>query len=213
MTTTLVILLIAYVIISQIKSRHGCNLLENTIFRTPGDMEQPRVNYASSSSEDRPLSGPWNRAPRGEDRPVPGPWETPPQDEDGPSTEPWEQERSAGAGDKPQPHFEYEEELRSPQRQWEQTVIAIDLPLELGEHDNGPRALIKEVERVSPRQSTKLDASNPLVAALRNKNALVGSIIIGEVLNSRGGKVKKRAGYPTRVCGNAGHTSGQDKKQ
>ncbi|KAF1084083.1 hypothetical protein SPSYN_02735 [Sporotomaculum syntrophicum] len=226
MTTTLVILLIAYVMISQIKRRHSCNLLENTIFRPPGDMDQPRVNYVSSNSEDRPLSGPWNRLPRSEDRPlsgpwdrvpqggdrpVKGPWETSSQDEDGPSTAPWEHEGSAGAGGKPQPQCEYEEEVRTPQRQWEQTVI--DLPLELSEQDNRPTALIKEVEMSAPRQGAKLNASNPLAAALRNKNALVGSIIIGEVLNSRGGKVKKRPGYAARVYSSACHTSEQDAKQ
>jgi hypothetical protein len=194
MTTTLVILLIAYVIISRIKSRHGVKLLENTVFRAPGDMEQSLVNYVSSSSEDRPLSGPWDRVPRGEDRPVPGPWETSPQDENGSSPAPWEQERSAGAEDKPQLQFEYEEELCTPQRQWEQTVIAIDLPLELSEPDNGPRAIKEEVKKSTPRKSNKHNAGNPLAAALCNKNALVGSIIIGEVLNSRGGKVKKKTG-------------------
>lgn len=144
------------------------------------------------NSEDRPLSGPWDRTPRNGDKPLPGPWETSAQDGHGSSAGPWEQEQ-------PQSRYEYEAEHEE-----KLPVVAFDLPLALGEQDSSPGAVIEEPEKNAPRPVERY-AGHPLAALLGNKNALVGGIIIGEVLNSRGGKVKKGPGYPARLYGSAGY--------
>ncbi len=209
MTTALIVLLVAYMIISKIMGRRALNLPERPTDRHPEGFERPRLDYTSLSSEDRPLSGPWDIPTRNQDGPQSGSWDIPTRNQDGPQSGSWdipargeddpltgsrdkstrgedvllpgpeEPECSTRAGNKPQPPLKWENEPCLPRRQREQSNPAVDPPLALDEQ-----------EATSGRR--KRNDCNPLAAALRSKNALVGSMIIGEVLNSRGGRIKSR---------------------
>ncbi len=209
MTTALIVLLIAYMIISKIMGRGGLKLPGRPTDRHPGDIEQPRLNYTSSRSEDRPLSGPWDIPARGEDGPLTGPWDKSTHSEDVSVPGQLEPERSTGVEGKPQPPLEWKNEPLSPRRQWEQTNPAVDPPLELDDQDRPRQPLkvvaggkgcpIDQLDNLLPQPFTaatsrrrKRKAGNPLAAAFRSENALMGSMIIGEVLNSRGGRMKRR---------------------
>jgi len=193
-TTALIVLLVAYMIISKIMGRRALNLPERPTDRHPEGFERPRLDYTSLSSEERPLSGPWDIPTRNQDGPQSGSWDIPARGEDDPLTGsrdkstrgenvllpgPEEPECSTRAGNKPQPPLKWENEPCLPRRQREQSNPAVDPPLALDEQ-----------EATSGRR--KRNDCNPLAAALRSKNALVGSMIIGEVLNSRGGRIKSR---------------------
>lgn len=191
--------------------RDGRNLPQRPTGRPPGDVEQPRPDYASSRDEDVLLSGPWETSPRSEDGPLSGPWDISTRGEDAPLPGPWEQECSTGAENKPQSPTERENEPQFPRQQREQTNPAGDPPLVLGEQDRPRRLLnvapqgdadhsdqpVAPLSRPIPATDPsrwRCNAGNPLAAALSSKNALVGSMIIGDVLNSRGGRIKKRPG-------------------
>jgi len=149
--------------------RDGRNLPERPTGRPPADREQPDSGYASPRSEDGPLSGPWDTSPRSEDAPLPGPWEL---------------ERTVGATDEPQSPLEWDNEPRQP------------LPAAVAERAARPRGNVDAPapQRRQVARRRHRYASNPLAAALHSKNALMGSIIIGDVLNSRGGRKKRKLG-------------------
>jgi len=205
-TTTLIVLLIVYFMISKIIGRVSHSLPERPISCFSGDIEKPCSSFKFLSGEDSLLSSPGHILPSTEDRPLSGPWDIPNRQKDGPLRGPWESERSIEVEDLPQPTLEYENEPHSQQRQREQTVDPplvleeLDRPLsqfktEAGEEDrSGDKSDTLSVQSfpVAIPKRRERNASNPLAAAFRSKNALVGSIIMGEVLNSRGGRMIRR---------------------
>ncbi|WP_449241222.1 hypothetical protein [Desulfoscipio gibsoniae] len=212
MSSIIIILIIAYVIMSKFMGRDGRNMPERSAGRLPEDIEQSFPDYAASRSDDGPLTGPWNTSPRSSDGPLPGPWNTSAGGgEDGPLPGPWEPDSPPAAEDKPRLAPEPEDEPRTPRREREQTYSAVVPASELGEKAYaGPRKHSRAAAaegmacsidhasaaslQPSPAAPRQRHAANPLAVALRSKRALVGSMIIGELLNSRGGRIKRKPG-------------------
>ncbi len=204
MATTLIVLIIAGVIINKIRNRNILDLPEKLASRHLENVEQIRPNYAFSRGEDGPLPGPWQTSPRSEDRPLSGPWNGPTHSELPGRLEP---ERATEVEGKSQPPFEWEDESGFSRRQNEQTNPVVDPPSEPVDQDR-LRQSLKTVGGGMSRPTDqsgnllqpfsaatsgrrKRNAGSPMAAALRSKNALVGSMIMGEVLNLRGGRMKK----------------------
>jgi len=206
MTITLIVLLITYLMISEIIGRLNYSLPERHALRFSVEIEQPRGGFKALISEGSLLSAPGQILPIIEDRPLSGPWDIPSAHKEDPPQRSLEPESFSEAEDLSQPTLEYEDELSSQQRQQEQ---AVDHPLFL-ERLELPQQYLKsangEVDNSSDQSGTlsvqsfpveipklrQRNAGNPLTVALCGKNALVGSLIIGEVLNSRGGRMKGR---------------------
>lgn len=176
MGTTIIILIIAYLIMSKVMGRNEDNLPRRPGRRPRGDIEHTASGDATFRNEDGPLSGPWDASSRSEDGPLPGPWNRLPRSDNVPLPGQWEREKTV----------ELEEPVRNRRQQpavaeaIKDTCIANDT--------------VTSLPQKPPASRVWQRAGNPLAAALQSKRTIVGSMIIGDVLNSRGGRNRRHRG-------------------
>lgn len=172
MNTTIIILIIAYLIISRIIGRNKGNPPRRPGRRPRGDIEHTASGDATFGNEEGPLPGPWDAPPRSEDGPLSGPWNKPSR-----SGDPWEREEPV--------------ELEEPAYNRRQQPAAA----EAIKKDTGPvNDTVTTMPQKPPASRMQRRSGNPLAAVLHSKRAIVGGMIIGDVLNSRGGRNRRNRG-------------------
>lgn len=172
----------------------------------------PEMPFYSNIRDDAPLPGPWNRpAEREQDSPLPGPWDRPLETGgDEPLPGPWskKQEREVPAEVESYEAPEYQsapEPRREQSSPWEVDDEPFGLPEEprradlpkpepaaapeaAAAHRDSAAAATSQPQR---RRHKRLN-QNPLEAVLSGKSTLVGSMVLGQVLGTRGGRAKHR---------------------
>jgi len=160
-------LIIIFFIIQKVISRAG----KYKPFPPPGQRvpeEFPR------EEEDVPLKGPWS-APTGTeeaapDAPLPGPWEPRPREQ--PKAAPPEKRETPKVKkpEKPPVRVEDTGKKREPQKRQKQELVF----------------------RAAKKQKKK--SEHPLHKYLSDRDALIASVVLGEVINKRGGRSLYRRG-------------------
>ncbi|WP_166510437.1 hypothetical protein [Desulfallas thermosapovorans] len=201
MSTTIIILIIAYLIMSRIMGKNRGNLPRRPGRPPRGDIEHTASGDAICRNEGGPLPGPWDARSedgllpgpwdaRGEDGPLPGPWDT--RGEDGPLPGPWNRPPRSGNVPSPDSPWEWERpvELEEPVFNRRQQPAAAETI-----KDTGP---VDDTVTTIPQKPTAnrmwRRAGNPLATAIHSKRTILGSMILGEVLNSRGGRNRRHRG-------------------
>ena len=175
-------------------------------------------NRRAETEAEPSLPGPWDipGEPRG-DTPLPGPWEkkSPRERSVEVKTEPrWEPEFEPEPAYKPGPVGDKRSEARPRDRAVEQVRIpeprrGTDMGTQVPGRElfPGPSG---ECEAVSPhgrravamqeplRRRRRKGRVNPLTAVLGSKSTLVGSMVLGQVLGTRGGLAGERKKIPLR---------------
>lgn len=168
---TLILIIILYFVI-------------NTI-RAMSNRQMPRPGIpGSSTDQDESISGSWDLPGQQNDEPLSGPWSNRLPDN--------------GSSDeeiaKANPPVERRLEIEPLSDDYKEKIEPIaDQPavqpqIEVGSKTFGEEENISVTERqICRRRQTR----NPVAAALANQNTIAGSIILGEVLGSRGGRRRR----------------------
>ena len=165
--------------------------------------QQPRQDLPENrqTGEDDPLPGPWNRrAETDVESSLPGPWDIPGEPRgDMPLPGPWENKspRERPMETTMEPRWEPESEPAQPRRDTGMgtPVSRRDtLPVSAGECEavdpQNRRAVVMQQERF--RRRRRKCRVNPLTAVLDSHSTLVGSMVLGQVLGTRGGLAGER---------------------
>lgn len=174
---TLILIMIIYFIISKLRPRSH-----------QGSVPRPQNSgYRTANDEEMPLSGPWDLPEADEDAPLSGPWNRTPQDMRTEPLEPKAQHELPEKKDAGVPkQFDQRERAENTR---EETHRDKQIAAILSRSDDKQQAEPQLFH--APRKKHQNRNDNPLVAALNSRSALVGSIVLGEVLGSRGGKGRR----------------------
>jgi hypothetical protein len=219
MTKTIILMIIIYLVLTKIMNRDGRDRSPRTTIpgsnRTGRDASPagPR-GVPERGADDAPLPGPWNRIPGSEtDVPLPGPWNKfpAPEQADIPLPGPWGRgpvdagrEADRGRVDRnrePEPIPE-----KSQPRGKTGLGTGRRDPEEAETFGEGPRRLpgrtvVSKTDKetgdakgavLEPacRERKRCRSRNPL-AVLNDRSAMAGSMVLGEVIGSRGGWRRK----------------------
>ncbi len=174
-------------------------------------------NRPTGRDQDLPLPGPWDRpAETGAgDKPLPGPWdrkrekdtpvETQPAGDTGREHEPAPEsprtkqappQKTAPYESVPETRTEHEKPRRYTRdagsgfdgKQEQPSCLAGDKKEDNGKVDRAAASIQSQSQECKPRKRRE----NPLEAVLGDKKTLVGGLVLGEVLGSRGGRAVKK---------------------
>jgi len=188
----------------------------------PGPWNRRTENEAETETETA-MSGPWNipGEPRG-DAPLPGPWDKeaprprPLETKAEPRREPgYKPETAAEPGPVREKRQKPRQEAKPRDRAVEQVMVPGPRPVTVpGNPVPGREALPcrpgnrEAVElqgreaaavREQPLRRRRKRCSNPLTAVLSSQPTLVGSIVLGQVLGTRGGRAAERRNPTSRI--------------
>ena len=139
-------------------------------------------DYDDDYDDDRPLSGPWNRTSTGDSQPVPAPSRPVPVKTFPPKPVALPEPDTVAEG------YGYDWSKQQKERVTAQEPV----PTKPAPKRSGVTPAPTPSLPVVSRHKT-WSADNPLAAVLSNKNTLIGGMIVGEVIDSRGGRSGKRA--------------------
>ncbi|SFQ99805.1 hypothetical protein [Desulfoscipio geothermicus] len=220
MTKTIILMIIIYLVLTKIMNRDGRDRSPRTTIpgsnRTGRDPSPagPR-GVPERGTDDAPLAGPWNRMPGPEaDVPLPGPWNKfpAPEEADMPLPGPWDRGPVDAGRDTDRGRVDRDREpepMPEKRQPCENTGLGTGRrdPDEVKPFEEGPRRLPDRaavskldkktgdakgaVSESACRERKRCRSRNPLAAVLNDRSALAGSMVLGEVIGSRGGRRRK----------------------